>query len=975
MKQVISAVLLLACIPVSSIAQVFEEKDGFLSVEAEAFSKQTASEIRKWYIIKTGTEIDDALRDVDERHTENARENSYIEILPDTRSTHDEKLIKGVNFSNEPGKLAVVHYPIKVNTLGRYYIWVLAHSTGSEDNGIHVGLNGQWPASGRRMQWCEGKNQWTWASKQRTKEVHCGVPGLIYLDIDEPGEHEVQFSMREDGFEMDAWLMTTDKNFDPRPKKEPKAATTGINWLKIKDVYPTATIIKAQAFDNSNGQFYKNKKWLAINPNKNKKAVATKVYEGPSGLFDVVLFGVGENDGRSRFTLTVNDFGQGSYRPPLSTAMFEETHEYAKAFSDVQLNTGDVIKVTAEIGSADGKEYSRGRWAGIAFVPIGQGEAVIDVLQQEIAANTVVKQTGELKKWHTVTLTFDGPETSETADYNPFMNYRFNTAFTHTASGKTFVIPGYYAADGNAGQTGAEKGNKWRVHFTPDEIGEWTYDVDFRKGKWVAVSSKKKTGISAGFMDGATGSFTIEPTDKTGRDFRAKGRLQYVSERYLKFAETGAYFLKQGPDAPENFLSFADFDGTFHNDGQKDNLVKTWSAHVQDWKRKDPTWRDGKGKGIIGALNYLASKGLNSVSFLTNNIGGDDRNVFPYIDYDTYDRIDVSKTDQWEIVFDHAQKNGLFLHFKLLEMENQGLLDGGGVGANSKLYYREIMARFGHHLALNWNLAEEDGEWVKNHPTPPRDTKQRLATINYFGRFDPYHHHLVIHNGAQYDDLLGPDNALTGPSVQTHKPDFRLVHADALHWINASKEAGKQWAVAVDEPGDAQHSLLPDAKDPDHDMPRRNALWGTFMAGGWGNEWYFGYKHAHSDLTCEDYRSRDLFWNQAKFALDFFEKNQIPFWNMENRNDLVGNPENKNTVYCLAKLDDIYVVFLNSLETSTLDLRGASGDYEVLWFNPKKGGALKKSKVKKVNGGQVVDLGKSPDKKQKDWTILIRKVN
>jgi hypothetical protein len=39
--------------------------------------------------------------------------------------------------------------------------------------------------------------------------------------------------------------------------------------------------------------------------------------------------------------------------------------------------------------------------------------------------------------------------------------------------------------------------------------------------------------------------------------------------------------------------------------------------------------------------------------------------------------LDVSRLDQWEIVLDHAQKLGLFLHFKTQESENQGLLDGG----------------------------------------------------------------------------------------------------------------------------------------------------------------------------------------------------------------------------------------------------------------------------------------------------------
>jgi hypothetical protein len=122
------------------------------------------------------------------------------------------------------------------------------------------------------------------------------------------------------------------------------------------------------------------------------------------------------------------------------------------------------------------------------------------------------------------------------------------------------------------------------VHFAPDETGTWEYLVDFRKGRFSAVSETKETGEPGGFMDGFTGTFEIEKTDKTGRDLRGKGLLKYVGERYLKFAETGEYFLKVGPDAPENFLAYADFDGTFQNDGRKDDLVKTWEPHLKNWR-------------------------------------------------------------------------------------------------------------------------------------------------------------------------------------------------------------------------------------------------------------------------------------------------------------------------------------------------------------------------------------------------------
>ena len=74
--------------------------------------------------------------------------------------------------------------------------------------------------------------------------------------------------------------------------------------------------------------------------------------------------------------------------------------------------------------------------------------------------------------------------------------------------------------------------------------------------------------------------------------------------------------------------------------------------------RAIPTWKDGKGKGLIGAINYLSSKGANSMSFLPYNAGGDGDNVWPFVDRDDKFHYDVSKLDQWQIVFDHAQPRG-----------------------------------------------------------------------------------------------------------------------------------------------------------------------------------------------------------------------------------------------------------------------------------------------------------------------------
>ncbi|WP_172665967.1 hypothetical protein [Flammeovirga sp. OC4] len=189
---------------------IFEEKEGIVAVEAEYFYKQEKKNIRKWF---KSENLDQS--DLVQKGLVEASNNNYIQILPDTRVTHDDMVVRGENFTNTPGQIGVLHYKVMFNEAGRYYVWVRTFSTGSEDNGLHVGLDGEWPESGKKMQWCDGRNEWTWESKQRTKENHCGIPHAIYLDVATPGLHEVQFSMREDGFRFDKFLMTKDSLYVP----------------------------------------------------------------------------------------------------------------------------------------------------------------------------------------------------------------------------------------------------------------------------------------------------------------------------------------------------------------------------------------------------------------------------------------------------------------------------------------------------------------------------------------------------------------------------------------------------------------------------------------------------------------------------------------------------------------------------------------------------------------------------------------
>ncbi|MBM3878796.1 MAG: DUF5060 domain-containing protein [Verrucomicrobia bacterium] len=609
--------------------------------------------------------------------------------------------------------------------------------------------------------------------------------------------------------------------------------------------------------------------------------------------------------------------------------------------------------------------------------------------------------SGELKQWHKVTLTLAGPSAREQdTDPNPFTDYRLTVTFTHESGTPSYRVPGYFAADGNAAHSSAETGNLWRAHLAPDKPGRWTYTVSFVRAKHAALDPAIR-GDPVAPCDGRSGQFTIAPTDKSGRDFRAHGRLQYVGQHHLQFAGSRQYFLKAGADSPENLLAYADFDGTWSRKragsarpGEAAPAgLKTWQPHLQDWQPGNPTWKDGKGKGLIGALNYLAGTGCNAFSFLPYNAGGDGDDVWPFIAPEAKLHYDCSKLDQWQIVFDHATALGLYAHFKLQETEIDDLrrghtdetkgtvpeaLDGGDLGPERKLYCRELIARFGHLLALNWNLGEE------NTQTP----EQQRAMAQYLHDTDPYRHLIVVHTFPDWQDrvyppLLGDRSVLTGASLQN---SWSAAHQRTLKWIEASAQAGKPWVVANDEQNPADQGVPADPGYQGHDGKamqggkpydlhdiRKLCLWGTLSAGGAGVEYYFGYKLPQNDLVCQDWRSRARSWEYCRIALGFFRDHALPFWDMRNADALVGNPKHDNSRYCLAKAGELYVVYLPNGGSTGLDLSAARGTFTVRWFNPRAGGALQTGPVREVQATSQADLGRPPTEPDLDWVILIRR--
>jgi hypothetical protein len=447
--------------------------------------------------------------------------------------------------------------------------------------------------------------------------------------------------------------------------------------------------------------------------------------------------------------------------------------------------------------------------------------------------------------------------------------------------------------------------------------------------------------------------------------------LEYVGGHYLKFRD-GPFWIRGGVDSPENFLAYAGFDNT--------PPKHHYADHQTDWQQGDPDWNDGKGKAIIGAINSLSSQKVNSLYFLTMNIGGDGGDVWPWAGQpkpkgdpsDDNLHFDISKLQQWETVFAHAQRRGINLHFVFNEAEvaNKKELDEGELGVERKLYYREIIARFGHHNALGWNLCEEYNVDFDFGPERIREFADYIKAI------DPYDHPISVHTA--HDPLKelrftfgDPRFSLT--SIQLNK---RRIDTLVEDFRRETKNAGRPLPISMDE-------FILDVGQPQSwkpfdrpDLHRKEKLWPTLMSGG---QIEFILEKL---LWVESFKTPELqkLWKFVAIARTFMEEN-LPFGEMEPADELVDSEASIDVGHgsgkrfqlgaqVLRKKGVVYAIYYpTATSTGQINLTDANGEFLAVWFNPRSGEFEGPSR--KVAAGDWVKCVAPPSDTTEDWVLLL----
>lgn len=484
---------------------------------------------------------------------------------------------------------------------------------------------------------------------------------------------------------------------------------------------------------------------------------------------------------------------------------------------------------------------------------------------------------GTVQKWAKLEVELEGPMSvglSDTA--NPFY---VEVIATFSGPGGSFAVPAFYAGDGEGGMDG----DVWIARFSANAVGDWTM---------ITTSAEP-------LLDGYTGTFKVvntatcdprEPGELP--DFSCTGRLLYAADFYLQFAD-GTYWLKGGVDDPEDFLAPGENAGF-------------------------PTKLD--------AIQYMAAEGLSSLYFMTDNIGGDRDNVWPWVEKRDSEHFDIAKLDGWDQILDDLQDHGIVLH---LVLEN----DSGWTGFNRDLYYRQMVARFGHYNGLVWNLSEEYNE---NYTA---DQMKEFAQL--LGDLDAYDHPLTVHHQgstSRWDPFYGDDRFDLTSFHTAGRPQNSL----SISARQKSETAGRPIPISFDETGD-----FTGTRDEN-----RHIVWSIFLGGGI-------YEIHTRPLT--DYRDWQAYFRDLTRARTFLEA--LPFWQMLPSNQLLTS----GTGYLLSKAGHAYVCYLPSGGSINLDLSSNTNVFDATWFNPRSGDS---TDIGPVTGGAILPFT-APD--SLDWTLLLVK--
>ena len=475
-------------------------------------------------------------------------------------------------------------------------------------------------------------------------------------------------------------------------------------------------------------------------------------------------------------------------------------------------------------------------------------------------------------------------------------------------------------------------------------------------------------------MDGPRGPSPSLPTDKTGRDFRAQGRLQYVGKHYLQFAGSGSISSRPVRTRRRRCSAMRTSTAPSRREADEASALKTWAPHVRDWQRRRPDVEGRQGQGTDRRAELPRRQGRATPSpSCTYNAGGDGDNVWPFVDARRQAPLRLLEARPvGHRLRPRARRWGSTCTSRLQENEIDDKagasagravpesLDGGELGAERKLYCRELdrplrpraRAELEHRRGEHADARASSARWRSTF----RDT-------------DPYQHHVVIHTFPDQQDkvytpLLGEQSALTGASLQN---GWNAAHQRTLKWvtrIGARPASRGSWPTTSRAPPAPACRRTRAIEGFDGTARRRRAAASTTCttsassrsgASSWPAARAWNTTSAtqlpQNDLVCEDWRSRERSWDYAASRSTSSATSASRSGRWSPPTPWSAMPPRTTAATPSRSAASSTSSTCPKGGTAELDLAGSSGRFTVAWLDPRKGGPLQEGSVREVAGG------------------------
>lgn len=507
---------------------------------------------------------------------------------------------------------------------------------------------------------------------------------------------------------------------------------------------------------------------------------------------------------------------------------------------------------------------------------------------------------------------------------NPFLDVELGCRFT-SPSGKEYIIQGFYDGD-----------NTWKVRFSPDEVGVWSYKT------FTQISDPDLTTSS---------QFEVTEPDKPVRGF-----LKACAGRYwgLEYESSKPCFIFG--DTMYNLFGVAhsrlDVETVLKRRAQQGfNLIRVRvpvspfhpPRGYNDWQTKSCwPWTGSPQKPVFDRFNLEYFRTVDNVMHLAQKLG---------IGFEMI-------IEAWGFEYPFNQRTSFLPEYE-------------------ELWIRYLIARYDAFSSLYvWTLMNEyelypNGNW---HYTPEADL-WAIRVGKFVKNIAPHGHLVAIHNGPEEPPFA--QRFKRAPNVidlimfqtwGTREKDNAWLAAGIENKISHSLKEWEGASILAEYGYERNPSLelkLPSHEHLDPEHTRRGVWRGAFCGIGvihgfentWGPWW----------IPEEDQEGMKYLLILKKFFME-----EVEFHHFRPDNEIIDKSiqyEPGTKPLCMsASQKDAFLVYLPVGGSVALNLPGVS-EFESIWYNPRTGGKQEAQGMVSEDTAKFEPASSNRD----DWTLVLRK--